>query len=313
MVIEQRLAVNNVLFFTFISVGLWIVPLCMPYWHVKRWFVAFGIVGKMEMYMSLSGYELDLGCDRYSWEWLKKLCTKLDNPLDGYHTFQNLQDMVCNLEEQTFRVVFRSCYDVQILTWTSLGCLFLIVFSLLLMFVAGCFVWLYFNGHANPMLWNCSRGLMLTAPILQFCVLGAYAGLTGLQADFFDINALPDNPVTPNSPETLTLNMSFFVAIFSMFASCSPIGISLFALERDPYLEYLSGYDSLTEEEAAMLMGVEYDPYGYKAAGGGDDPYKAAQQQSYDGGAAPGFTADPYGQDPYAQQQQYGQPQYSAY
>jgi len=84
---------------------------------------------------------------------------------------------------------------------------------------------------------------MLTAPCLQFCVLGAYAGLTGLQADFFDINALPDNPVTPNSPETLTLNMSFFVAIFSMFASCSPIGISLFALERDPYFQKNGGRD----------------------------------------------------------------------
>jgi len=92
-------------------------------------------VGKMEMYMSLSGYELDLGCDRYSWDWMKKLCSKLDNPVDGYHSFQTLQDTVCNLEEQTFRILFRSCHDVQILTWTSLGCLFLIIFSLLLMFV----------------------------------------------------------------------------------------------------------------------------------------------------------------------------------
>jgi len=305
MVIEQRLAVNNVLFFTFISVGLWIVPLCMPYWHVKRWFVALGLVGKMEMYMSLSGYELDLGCERYSgatgFGWLKKLCVKGQHGLDGYHTFQELQDYVCNLEEQTFRVVFRSCHDVQILTWTSLGCLFLIILSLLLLFVGGCFLWLYFNGHANPMLWNVSRGLMLTVPILQFCVLCLYAGMTGLQADFFDINALPDNPVTPNSPDTLTLNMSFFVAIFSMFASCSPIGISLFALERDPYLEYLAGYDSLTEEEAAMLMGVEYDPYGYKQADGGDDPYKMAQQQQY----ASGPGAGQFGADPYAQQGAY--------
>lgn len=253
---SRRRNVSWVIFFTFLSIGVWLVPILMPYWHVKRWFVGLGLVGQMTMRMSLTGYELDLGCDRYNFDWLKNMCRKLE-PMSGWHSFSELHDQVCNLEEQTFRVAFRSCHDVQILTWSSMATCFVLAFTLLLLLLGAMFLWLYFNGHANPTLYASSRILYVTAPCLQFCALAAYAGLTGISADFFDIAALPDNPVTPNSPQTVTLHASFWVALFALFAASMPFFMSWYALERDPYLEQRAGYQLDDLDEQALLFGDE--------------------------------------------------------
>merc|ERR1719265_2952722 len=59
--------------------------------------------------MSLTGYEIDIGCERYKYEWMKKWCAYATGQaghtdreqVHGWHSFFVLKDQVCNLEEQT--------------------------------------------------------------------------------------------------------------------------------------------------------------------------------------------------------------------
>jgi len=246
----QSIATQTIVFLTLVSMGCWVGPLLSTTWHVKRYFIGLGAVATIDIKFGLWGYDADFGCDNKKYEWTKKLCSKITGDGEnGEHSYDELQDWLCNAEQATRGIMFRGCDAVQMLDLASTLCGVLIGISLLLLLMGSvmCYMY-YFVGIASKKTYHWMIGFYVMAPVLQLTALVGYVMLTHDMDQILDpgfINRIPGGHALVGSPTgTISFNHAFIAAFCCMIFSTSPL-ICLNFARRDKELEaeYLDWYN----------------------------------------------------------------------
>lgn len=307
----HKIAVANVMFFSFASIGCWMAPLFSHTWHVKRWYVGLGAVAAIKLEFGLMGYKLDMQCEDYSWDWQKNLCLSGGGRNVGEHSYFELQDWLCHVQQSSYALLFQGCGAVQMLNWGALIVMCMICLTLWFLLIGMTLSYLYyFAGLASPRMWKFMVAMFTLAPSLQLCALAGYVAFTYDMDSFVDIGVLKNMPggklIVGSPTGTITFNHGFIGAVCCMFLSCSP-GMALSLAGRDKDLEQETedwnanpnGYGATGEgegywgpDETGNVMPAGYagqqDPYSQQS-GYPQDYTQMAQQQQADPGAVAGY------------------------
>lgn len=231
---KRSLAIANLFFVTALLVAAWLVPMLTKDWHVKRWYGALGVAGKVQLEFGLLSYDVHIQCNVF-----KGLCDKLGEFDLGDHSYFDLTDRMCNVQHMFTSAIFRSCDSLQMLTYTSLGTFVILCISLWCFVMGAGLVLLYINGYASKKLYNWILAFYLAAPGLQAAAITLYASSTIDMRRFMDFGVIEEyrwTKAVAGSSHIVTFGFSTIGSACLVVVSIVPSLVLTQCVQRDKSL-----------------------------------------------------------------------------
>jgi hypothetical protein len=278
---DKRVQFYNLTSTTLSLCLIWCLPLISRTWHIKRWFIGSGTMGRFEVNFGLYGYTVD-GCTGITANMFND-CLADQDTMDklmqnGWRSYFDLVDRLCNVEAQALGwVVFRGCNSVTVFSYVSMFTLVAIVVSLWLMLLANGLGAVYYLGSGRKDVYRWMVALYSIAPMMQIIALIIYGAMTVRITSIMDFNLFGSQgersflKLAFGSPQTITLHLGYFGACYFSLTSFVPLIIILaWSVPREKNHE--RRFEENYEEEIALLMAAQ-DPSGAQGYAEGTPAY----------------------------------------